>query len=151
MSNKGGWYQGEYIPDFPEKCLNKGTIQYRSSWEKRMLHFLDHQPNCIKYGYEIIKIPYHSEVDGRMHEYIVDFYAVMKEVKGTVKKYLIEIKPDDQTKRPVMPKKRSEKSMKNFLYEARQYIINQNKWKYAQSYCNQNGFIFKLITQKSLH
>jgi len=49
-----------------------------------------------------------------------------------------------------MPKRQSQKSMKNFMYEAKQYIKNQNKWVYAQNYCNANGLIFKILNKDNL-
>ncbi len=150
MGDKNGWYQGVFIPQHPEKCINKNTIEYRSSWEKRFLCWLDSNPSVKKYGYEVVSIPYRYDVDGRVHTYIVDFYAEILNRDNKIDKYLIEIKPKNQGEKPLMPKKKSMKSMKNYFYEAHNYIKNQNKWTSAQSFCQANGMTFKILTKENL-
>lgn len=152
MSKQTGseWYQGTFVPSNPSKCINKMPIEYRSSWECRFCNWLDQNPSVIKWGFEVISIRYRFDIDGQVHNYIVDFYAEIVNKNNHVDKYLIEIKPKKQTEKPVMPKRQSAKSMKNYLYEAREYIKNQNKWAYAQNYCKANGMIFKLLSQDTL-
>jgi hypothetical protein len=114
------------------------------------LCWLDANPSVKKYGYEVVTIPYRFDVDGQVHHYIIDFYAEIVDNNNHIDKYLIEIKPKKQTEKPVMPKRQSAKSMKNYLYEAREYIKNQNKWAYAQNYCRANGLIFKILNKDNL-
>jgi hypothetical protein len=147
---KSEWYQGTFIPQHPEKCINKTAIEYRSSWEKRFLCWLDENPSVKKYGYEVVTIPYRFDVDGKMHKYICDFYAEILNRDNRIDKYLIEIKPKHQTEKPVMPKKKSQKSMRGYIYESHQYIKNQNKWAYARNFCQQNGMTFKLLNKDNL-
>jgi len=147
---KGEWYQGVFVPEHTEKCINKTTINYRSSWENRFCHWLDQNQSVLKWGYEIISIPYRYDIDGRVHKYIVDFYAEIMNRDGKVEKYLIEVKPKKQGMKPTMPKRKSIKSMKNYFYESHAYIKNQNKWAYAQSYCNSNGMTFKIVNKENL-
>ena len=147
---KGEWYQGVFNPTNTEKCINQTIINYRSSWEKRFLCWLDVNPSVIKYGYEVITIPYRYEVDNKTHQYIIDFYAEIMTKDNKLEKYLIEVKPKKQGMKPVMPKRKSAKSMKNYVYEAHTYIKNQNKWQYADSYCRQNGMTFKILTKENL-
>lgn len=150
MSEKNSWYQGVFIPQHPEKCINKNTIEYRSSWESRFCNWLDQNSSVIRWGYEVVSIPYRYDIDGRNHTYIVDFYAEILNKNNHIDKYLIEIKPKNQGEKPSMPKKKSMKSMKNYFYEAHNYIKNQNKWTSAQSFCQANGMIFKVLTKENL-
>jgi hypothetical protein len=152
MSNRNGqdWYQGTFVPTNPSKCINQTAIQFRSSWESRFCHWLDQNPSVKKWGYEVISLPYRFEVDGRVHQYIVDFYAEIVNKNNGVDKYLIEIKPKNQGEKPTMPKRQTAKSMKNYVYEAHTYIRNQNKWNAAQNFCRQNGITFKILTKDNL-
>jgi hypothetical protein len=150
MAKNSEWYQGKFIPEHPEKCLNNNTINFRSSYEKRFLVYCDGNQNVIKYGYEVVQIPYFFEIDSKTHKYIVDFYVEIKNSENQIKKYLIEIKPEHQTMKPREPKKKSAKSMKNYMYAAKEYIKNQNKWSAAKMYCEKNGFNFKLLNEKTL-
>lgn len=147
---KGEWYQGVFTPEHPEKCINKTTINYRSSWEKRFCSFLDQSPHCKKWGYEVVTLKYVFQIDSKIHKYIVDFYAEMVNSDNKIDKYLIEIKPKHQSIEPVMPKRKSAKSMKNFMYEAKQYIKNKNKWMYAENFCKANGMTFKILNENTL-
>ena len=147
---KHEWYQGTFIPDHPEKCINKTAIKFRSSYEKRFLSYLDSSPSVIKYGFEVLKLPYIFEIDSKQHLYIVDFYIEVKNKDGEFKKYLVELKPKHQTEAPVMPKRKTAKSMKNFLYAAREYIKNKNKWSAAESYCKANGLQWKILNETNL-
>ena len=47
---------------------------------------------------------YRSPIDNRPHRYFPDFYIKVKESTGVIKKYIIEIKPNKQTKPPAKPK-----------------------------------------------
>jgi len=62
------------------------------------------------------------------------------------KKFIIEIKPSRQCK----PPKPTKKKTKAYMRESFEYVKNQAKWKAAQSYCDDNNAIFKLITEKDL-
>jgi len=147
---KGEWYQGVFVPEHPDKCINKTEINFRSAWEKRFLFWLDTNPSVIKYGYEVITIPYRYDVDGKIHRYMVDFYAEIMTKDKKLERYLIEVKPKRQGQKPTMPKRKSAKSIKNYLYEARSYIKNKNKWESAQAFCKQNGMTFKILNEDNL-
>lgn len=63
-----------------------------------------------------------------------------------IKKMLIEIKPDNQT-RPPKPQKRITTAYKN---KAMAWIINDAKWKYATAFAKKNGMEFKILTEHFL-
>ena len=81
-----------------------------------------------------------------MHRYFPDFYLKVKEQNGTIKKYVIEVKPLKQTVEPQPPKRRTKK----YLYEAMEYAKNQAKWKAAREFCEDRRYEFKIITEKEL-
>jgi len=61
-------------------------------------------------------------------------------------KFVVEIKPEAQTKAPA-PKNRK---TKRYLTEVSTYIINQSKWEAAEKFCSERGWKFMIITEKHL-
>ena len=139
--------QGVYIPANASKYRgNHRNIFYRSSWEKIFMRWCDRNQNIIEWGSEEIVIPYRCPTDGKLHRYYPDFYIKVREQTGVLKKYIIEIKPDKQTKVPVQGKK----TRKQFLYESNTFLKNQAKWKAARKYCKKRQAEFLIFTEKEL-
>lgn len=137
------FYQGKFKPKFPKKYKGDPTkITYRSSWELQVFVYMDKNPDIISWNSEEVVIPYISPIDGKRHRYFVDIW--MKNRKGGV--YLIEIKPYAQSK---APKKRS-RVTKKYLNEVKTWGVNQAKWTAATAYCQERGWIFKVLTEKEL-
>lgn len=135
-------YSGKFKPTNPQKYIGDHTnIIYRSSWECRVMTWLDKNPDIVSWGSEELVIPYRSPVDGKCHRYFPDFI-----VKTRNKTMVIEVKPERETKEP-KPKKRV---TKQYLQEVVTYGINQSKWKAAEEYCLDRGWEFKVITEKHL-
>jgi TnsA endonuclease N terminal len=140
-------YKGKFNPSFPKKYIgNPSNIVYRSLWELKFLKYCDTNENILEYASEELAIPYRSPIDGRIHRYFPDAYIKVKESDGSIKKYLIEIKPYKQTIPPTKPKKQT----KGYIYEAYEYAKNQSKWEAAIEYCKDKGWTFKVITEKEL-
>ncbi len=134
-------HQGKFNPKNPKKYRgNVHNITYRSGYEVKFMNWCDLNSDVLEWASEEIALPYRSPIDNRIHRYIVDFY--LKTVGGT---YLIEVKPERFTKPP--PKRRR---TKKYLEEIAQYGINEAKWKSAQEFCADRGWIFKIITEKEL-
>jgi hypothetical protein len=150
MSNRGDWYQGYYDVVNKEKYLGTTPPSFRSSWEKKMCNFFDLGENTIRWGFECITIPYMFDLDGRVHKYITDFYAEIKDNNGDIKRYIFEIKPLKQCSKPIPPKINNQKAMKRFMYESKQYVMNQNKWKAVTAYCKNKNIEFKVLTEKEI-
>ncbi len=134
--------QGKYIPRLPKKY--KGdyrNIVYRSSWEYKFMQWCDTTPSVLEWGSEEIAIPYISPVDGKRHKYYPDFY-----LKVGNKKYMVEVKPNKQTKEP----KTQRKITKRYVTEVVTYSVNKAKWKAAEDFCKDYGWEFMLITEKEL-
>ena len=140
-------YKGRFIPTKPRKYKGDyNNIIYRSMWERRFMVYCDNNSAVLEWGSEEIIIPYRSPLDGRMHRYFPDFYAKIKQSDGTVKKFIIEVKPKKQCKPPDIPKRKT----KYFIAEVRTWGVNKAKWEAAIEYCNDRGMEFKILTEDHL-
>ena len=147
MPRDSKYHQGLFHPHNPKKYLGDvKNIIYRSSWELRFLQWCDSNDNIIEYASEEFSIPYLSPLDNRPHRYYPDFLIKVKESRGVIKKYVIEVKPKRQTQEP---KKRS-RVTKSYVNECKTYALNQAKWKYAKEFCKDNSLEFKIITEEQL-
>ena len=137
--------QGIYKPKYPNKFIGKHAI-YRSSFELRFMQWADRNVNVLEWGSENIIIPYTSPLDGRVHRYYVDNFVVIRE--GTViKKYLVEIKPYQQTQPPTTTKRKKQATI---LYEQSQWVVNQAKWAAAKEFARKKTAEFIIITEREL-
>lgn len=159
--------QGIFYPKHPEKCLNlNGKIsakppEYRSSWEFKLMNYCDIRERIVEWGSEIFKIPYYSEVDGKTHQYVTDFYFACKPVHndGKLMKYVCEVKPKSQVANlnengeviyPDPPKKKSQKAINAWQERCNVIRINNCKWRAARKWCKENGYIFKILTEDQI-
>lgn len=141
------YYKGKFTPKFPEKYVGDPTnIIYRSSWELKFMNWCDMSSSVLRYSSEETIIPYRCPTDNRLHRYFVDFKIDVKSRDGSIKTYLVEVKPAGQTKPPVYPGKRT----KRYLTEALTFMKNQAKWEAAERYCKDRGWEFKIITEHEL-
>jgi hypothetical protein len=139
-------YKGWFKPTNPTKYKgDANNIIYRSSWERRVMKWLDEHPDVIWWGSEELYIPYRSPIDNRVHRYFPDFIAKMRQKNGLVMTYIIEVKPLAQTKQPVQKKK-----TRKYLQEAATYVVNQEKWKAADIFCQEHGWKFMIMTEREL-
>ncbi|QIG65733.1 head completion protein [Ochrobactrum phage vB_OspM_OC] len=135
--------QGIYKPLYPEKWVNPNNIVYRSGLEKKYFKHLERHQAIEKIASEEFYIPYYSPVDNKMHRYFVDL--MVKTKTGEI--WIIEIKPDSQT-RP--PKNSKRKKQTTFLQEALTYEINNAKWTAAKEFCRKRGYKFLIATELDL-
>jgi hypothetical protein len=139
-------YKGWFKPKNPSKYKGKvDQIVYRSSWENRVMKWLDENPNVIWWSSEELIIKYRSPIDQRIHRYFPDFVTRVKTKNGIEKTLVLEIKPYKQTQKPTQKRK-----TKTYLEEAKTYIINQEKWKAADLFCQEHGWQFQILTEKEL-
>lgn len=140
-------YSGKFNPKNPQKYSGDHTnIIYRSSWECRMMDWLDRNPSVINWASEELTIPYISPVDGKWHRYFPDFLVKVKTQDGKTKIMMLEVKPKKQTQAPQPQKRRT----KQYINEVVTYGVNQAKWKYATEYCLDRGWEFRIITEDHL-
>jgi len=140
-------YKGKYQPSFPKKYKGDPTnIVYRSLWERTFMKYCDTNENILEWFSEEIAVPYRSPIDNKIHRYFPDFYIKVKESNGSIKKYIIEIKPKKQTLEPQVQKRKT----KGYIYEVYEYAKNQAKWKAAEEWCADRGYEFKVLTEDDL-
>jgi len=140
-------YSGTFRPSNPQKYVGDyKNIIYRSSWECRVMNWLDKNPNIISWASEEIIIPYKSPVDGRMHRYFPDFVVKVRNQDGKTKTMMLEVKPKKQTKEP----EKKKRVTKQYIQEVVTWGVNQAKWQAATEYCLDRGWEFKLITEDHL-
>ena len=141
------YHKRKYTPLHPEKYIGDPTnIVMRSSWETKFALWCDHNPAVMQWVSEEIVIPYICPTDNRAHRYFVDFVIKVKDRSGAIKTYLVEIKPDAQTKPPT----KGSRSTKKYLTEVMTYGKNQAKWAAATKYAQLRGWEFKVLTEYDL-
>lgn len=138
-------YSGWFKPKNPAKYKgDPNNIVYRSSWELRVMKWLDEHPNIIWWASEELPIPYVSPVDNKVHRYFPDFIAKVKQA-GKETTMILEVKPYKQTQKPTQ-----KRQTKRFLQEVVTYAVNQEKWRAADLFCKEHGWQFKILTEKEL-
>ena len=147
-NKKNNFKQGLYKPVHIEKYIGKQHPIYRSGWELKFFKWCDCNENIIKWGSENVIIPYYSPIDDRVHRYFVDNFIIFKDKNGNYNKFLVEIKPSKQTKRPVRTKGKKNSTM---LYEQKTYVVNTAKWRAAEKWATKKGYKFIIITEKELN
>lgn len=148
MSRDGKYTQGYFRPQNPQKYLgDPNNIVYRSGWELKFMRWCDRNENILEYGSEEFFIPYYDPVTKKVRRYFPDFFIKVKEQTGQTKKYIIEVKPERQTKPPVQSGK---KKTKTYITEVKTYATNEAKWKAAEEFCKDHLIEFKIITEKHL-
>jgi hypothetical protein len=144
-------YKGRFKPKNPEKYKGDPTkIIYRSLWELKVFRFCDMHPDVIWWQSEEVVVPYLSPIDRKMHRYFPDL--VLKKHVGDNKYQIlmIEIKPQKQTKPPDIARKNSTPTgrvSRRYINEVKTYGVNEAKWKAAEQYCKERGWIFQLMTE----
>tara|TARA_B100000900_G_scaffold377992_1_gene361852 strand:+ start:4 stop:441 length:438 start_codon:yes stop_codon:yes gene_type:complete len=139
-------YKGKYKPSYPQKYKGDPTnVIYRSLWERKFMVYCDKNENILEWSSEEIALPYKSPLDNRIHRYFPDFYIKVKE-GNRIQKYLVEIKPKRQVSEPKVPKRKT----KGYIYEVKEYVKNQAKWKSAQEFCEDRQWKFKIMTEDDL-
>lgn len=137
---KNGRYKQGYIN--PRSCkklfeqFSRDNIIYRSSYELKFIMWLENNNKVKRWGSECFYIPY-LYFDGTTHKYYPDYFVEM--VDGS--KMVIEIKPYNQTQKPI-----NENS-----WAAKEYAKNICKWKAAMDFCESKGYIFKVLTEKTIN
>jgi hypothetical protein len=140
-------YSGLFKPKHPEKYVGDPTnIVYRSSWEAKVMSWLDNNDSIITWASEELFIPYISPVDNRWHRYFPDFLVKYRTKDNKLSTMMLEVKPKKQTAQPEPQKRKT----KQFINEVKTWGVNQAKWKAASEYCLDRGWEFKLITEDHL-
>lgn len=139
--------QGVFKPQNPGKYQGDlDNIIYRSSWEKRMMIYLDTHPDVLEWSSEELVVPYVSPVDNRFHRYFPDFKAKVKTASGAEQTLVIEIKPEKEQSLPPKQKRVTE----SYISSIATYAVNQAKWKAAEEFCRDRGWKFVVMNEHDL-
>ena len=149
--------QGVYTPLNKQKYKGNVTnIIYRSSYELQFMNYCDLNSGILEWSSEESIIPYVSPKDGKYHRYFVDFWIKYVSNEYTldeknnkvkkIKKALIEIKPDCETRPPKEPKRITD----SYRVKLSTFFVNQAKWQAAYQYASNNNMDFQIITEKWL-
>ena len=140
-------YSGTFRPKNPGKYAGDPTnIIYRSTWEAKVMNWLDKNPGIVTWASEEIAIPYYSPVDNKWHRYFPDFVVKVKTQNGFTKTMMLEVKPKKQTQ----PPEKKKRVTKQYITEVATWGVNQAKWKFATEYCKDRGWEFKILTEDHL-
>ena len=140
-------YKGYFKPRNPSKYMgDPTTIIYRSSWELKLMRYLDSHSDVIKWASEEFSIPYVSPIDGKVHRYFPDFLVKKRNQNKSIETVVIEVKPKIQTTAPTVQKKAN----KRYLREVYTWGINSAKWQAARAYCEDRKWKFMIMTERDL-
>ena len=106
----------------------------------------DKNDNVIEWGSEELSIPYRSPLDNKIHKYYPDFYIKIKDKNDNLKKYIIEVKPKQQT----IPPKKRKRVTQSYVNEVKAYMKNEAKWDAAKKYCKECKIDFMILTEEHL-
>lgn len=127
----------------PEKYVGDiSKVTYRSLWERSVMVWLDSCPQVTKWSSETFIVDYYDHIHNKSRQYYVDFYMQM----SSGAEFLIEVKPDKETKQPVQKARKT----RNFLHECATYEINQAKWTAAKKVAELYGMKFDVWTEHHL-
>lgn len=132
--------QGTFVAKNPQKMLGKGSAIFRSSWELRLMSFLDTHPNVIAWGSECVRIPYVNPLTGKSTSYVPDFLIKYQDKQGRQRTELVEVKPKKETFMEAAKSRRD----KAFV------LLNTAKWTAAMNFCSKNGITFRVINEDSI-
>ena len=136
-------YKGKYTPRNKKKYKGDSSkVVYRSMWERQTFRWIEKNDDIIWWNSEDVIIPYLCETDNKMHRYYIDLYFMTRNGR----KYLIEIKPEKQTRPPNKRKKNKAKVLKETLI----YVKNMSKWAAAKKFAEDNDCEFQIWTEKTL-
>lgn len=139
--------KGYFKPKNPRKYEGNPTnIIYRSSWEFRVMTYLDSNPNVISWSSEEFCIPYTDPTSGRFRRYFPDFKVKKKDANGNVRTLVVEVKPLYQTKPPTVQTKKTQR----YINEVKTWAINQSKWESAKDFCDKRDWDFVVLTEREI-
>ena len=135
-------YKGRFSPRNPQKYLgDPKNIVYRSSWELKIMSSFDKRPDVLSWSSEEMCVPYISPVDGKRHRYFPDFIVKIQTTDGSVKTFMVEVKPEKQSR----PPEKKKRVTKQYIQEVVTWGVNQAKWRAANEYCLDRKWEFMVM------
>ena len=147
----GDYKSGKFEPSKPEKYIGDiHNIIYRSSWEYRFCVYCDTNDAILKWSSEPIAIRYFNPLDKKEHDYNVDFYIKVLKESEEEQDWIIEIKPERQTQKPIYEGSMTLAKLKSYNHNMQVWITNQAKFKAAKEWAEKRGFRFGVVDEKFL-
>jgi hypothetical protein len=137
---KKNYSQGIYNVINKDKYIGNKEPTYRSGWENRVMIMLDTNQHILRWGSEVLRIPYRNPLTGKNTTYLPDFLINYLDKTNTLRAELLEIKPYGQT---ILTEKTSQ-------YDKMAIIVNHAKWQQARIFCKQYGLHFRVLTEREL-
>lgn len=150
------YHQSNYKLKNPLKYIGDPTaIACRSSWEVRFCFYCDTNPAILKWGSEVIEIPYvvpDTEGKEKMHRYYPDFYMEISrpDLPELMLRVVVEVKPKAETAPPIVPPGANYKQLKRIEYQMHMWQKNYYKWQAALPWCAARGYTFLIVTEDDL-
>ena len=145
IKSNSPYYQSYFFPTNPQKYSGEYPILCRSLMEKKVCMYLDMNPEITTWASEPFSIKYLNAWDNKEHNYYPDFAFV---VNG--KNMIAEVKPRRQLNKPPEPKRKTEKSMKNYRTSLKMYVTNLSKVEAVKKFADNNNLNFVLITENEI-
>ena len=101
------------------------------------MQWCEKNPKVKHWGSECICIKYYNPVDQKEHRYYPDFVVEMQNGETLV----VEIKPSNQTMLPDCDNS----------WAMRTFAVNNAKWKTIQKICEEKGYKFCILTEKTIN
>lgn len=112
---------------------------------------LDQHPDVIFWQSEELAIPYMNPVKGKTSRYFPDFVVKKRIGDNKYQMIMIEVKPKKQAAPPNTARKTpSGRVSRKYLNEAATYEINKAKWKAAERYCKERGWLWQIMTEDEI-
>lgn len=132
--------QQYFVAKNPEKLIGNKKPFARSSWELRMMSFLDDHPHVLQWGSECVNIPYVNPLTGKSTVYVPDFLIQYMDKNGSTRLEMVEIKPRKETLMEAAKSKRD----KLFV------ILNTAKWTAALQFCSRHNIKFRVLNEDGI-
>lgn len=104
------------------------------------MSFFDTSKGVLTWASESIAIPYRNPLTGKISQYIPDFFVNYVDKNGKQFAEVIEVKPSSQTS---LTEARSK-------HDQLHAVVNMAKWNSAKLWCKQQGFGFRVISEKDI-
>ena len=130
-----------------ESTKYNGTVKkviYRSSWEEMFCIWCERNSNITQWSSESITIKYFNPISKTIRNYFPDFVVRTKDNQT----WLVEVKPDKDTKPPTKPKRKTKKAMMNYNYAMETFLVNDSKFKSAKAFCKERNWVFFIADEK---
>jgi hypothetical protein len=164
---KGKTHQGyARITNLSKYIGDPNLIIYRSGWERDFINWCDATPSVISWSSEPVKVLYYDKVSKLVEcakfgldpnnpanwlkrNYNVDFFIEIQ--RAEIEKWFVEIKPADKLIKPkALGESASIKQKRNFNIVAREFLINEEKFKAATKFAEDRNAKFYVFTEKTL-